>query len=151
MVKLQAAAGYPGYWPALQLLVEIELEVDIQASHLRALNRLQSFCMRQQAMLDYTTAAVNTEREAVWYKPATWVGRWRKGEMIAVCFLSARTLTSSALMHAVGHGKLWPPILVVTQVEQARSPAWADVQSVMLRGGQPCARLVAYCGISGTN
>ncbi|CAL5222643.1 g5038 [Coccomyxa viridis] len=75
MVKLQAAAGYPGYWPALQLLVEIELEVDIQASHLRALNRLQSFCMRQQAMLDYTTAAVNTEREAVWYKPATWVGR----------------------------------------------------------------------------
>ena len=87
MVKLQAAAGYPGYWPALQLLVEIELEVDIQASHLRALNRLQSFCMRQQAMLDYTTAAVNTEREAVWYKPATWVGRWRKGEMIAVCFL----------------------------------------------------------------
>ncbi len=47
----QAGQRALGYWPALQLLVEIELEVGSPDSHLRALNRLQTFRESMQVEL----------------------------------------------------------------------------------------------------
>ena len=38
------AKRYPGLWPVLRLLVQIECEVGSRDSYLRALNRLQTFC-----------------------------------------------------------------------------------------------------------
>ena len=76
-----SAVGYPGFWQALQLLVEIELEVGSQYSHLRALNRLQTSCRCQQTVLDDTLDAIDAVgQKMVLYKPGTWVGGWTKGE-----------------------------------------------------------------------
>ena len=81
MVQAASHAGrYPGYWPALQLLVEIELEVGSQDSHLRALNRLQTFCGSMQALLEGTIAASGAESQTLWYMPSTWLGKWMKKE-----------------------------------------------------------------------
>ena len=51
---LQAGAHakrYPGHWPVLRLLVQIECEVGSRDSYLRALNRLQTFCGGMQVRL----------------------------------------------------------------------------------------------------
>ncbi|CAL5222635.1 g5030 [Coccomyxa viridis] len=69
-----------GYWPALQLLVEIELEVGSPDSHLRALNRLQTFRESMQAMLDEALAASDGGSQRVWHQPVTWLRGWRQGE-----------------------------------------------------------------------
>ena len=78
---LQAGQRALGYWPALQLLVEIELEVGSQDSHLRALNRLQTFRDSMQAMLQEASAASGAGSQVrMWYQPVTWLRGWRQGE-----------------------------------------------------------------------
>ena len=78
---LQAGQRALGYWPALQLLIEIELEVGSPDSHLRALNRLQTFRDSMQAMLEEANAASGAGSQTrVWYQPVTWLRGWRQGE-----------------------------------------------------------------------
>jgi hypothetical protein len=58
---LQAGAhakSYPGLWPVLRLLVQIECEVGSRDSYLRALNRLQTFCGGMQVHLSSLSPSV---------------------------------------------------------------------------------------------
>ena len=82
---LQGKPGgtYFAYWDALQLLVEIELEVGSSDSLLRALNRLQTYCSSAQLDADY--AASRAGSQAVWHKPWTWLSGWIRGEDTKVC------------------------------------------------------------------
>ena len=72
------AGRYPGYWPALHLLVEVELQVGTQDSHLRALNRLQTFCSGMHALLDSSAAAGGGAEQGLWYQPSTWLGKLKQ-------------------------------------------------------------------------
>ncbi|CAK0783823.1 hypothetical protein CVIRNUC_007023 [Coccomyxa viridis] len=74
------AGRYPGYWPALHLLVEVELQVGTQDSHLRALNCLQTFCSGMHALLDSSAAAGRGAEQGLWYQPSTWLGRLKQQE-----------------------------------------------------------------------
>ena len=74
------AGRYPGYWPALHLLVEVELQVGTQDSHLRALNRLQTFCSGMQALLDSSAATGKGAEQGLWYRPSTWLGQLKPQE-----------------------------------------------------------------------
>lgn len=102
---LQAGQRALGYWPALQLLVEIELEVGSQDSHLRALNRLQTFCDSMQAMLEEASAASSAGSKRVWYQPVSWLRGWRQGEDPKVS-LPGASYTSLAGMMRVDASKI---------------------------------------------
>ena len=78
---------FPGHWPALQLLVEIELEVGTQDSHLRAINHLRIFCACYQAYLDKRLADIATKTQMVWYKPWTWANKVLNAKDAKVCVL----------------------------------------------------------------
>lgn len=52
------AKRYPGLWPVLRLLVQIECEVGTRDSYLRALNRLQTFCGGLQVRLSSLSPSV---------------------------------------------------------------------------------------------
>ena len=73
-----------GYWPAVKLQAEIELEIGSRDSLLRALNHLQPFCQCRQMYMDDIVAEIGLIKEVVWYKPRTWGGRLSRRGMVEV-------------------------------------------------------------------
>ena len=51
-----------------------------QDSHLRALNRLQTFCSGMHALLDSSAAAGRGAEQGLWYQPSTWLGKLKQQE-----------------------------------------------------------------------
>ena len=49
-------------------------------SHLRALNRLQTFCSGMHALLDSSAAAGRGTQQGLWYQPSTWLGKLKRQE-----------------------------------------------------------------------
>ena len=101
-------------WPALQLSVEIELEVGSSASLLRALNRLQTYCSSYQALHDALIAESAANGRAVWRKPWTWLGRWMQGGDTKVCLQplhAPRVSPFTGMQHAVKTPHASAPVL----------------------------------------
>ena len=88
------------YWPALQLQAEIELEIGTRDSLLRALNYLQPYSECWQRLIDVNNGLIGSGREALWYKPQTWVRMWRGEYEVCLCTLTPPSQTSG---RAAGH------------------------------------------------
>lgn len=86
--------------PALELLIEIELEDGSQDSLLRALDYQQGYCRREEDILGTIIDIIETGGPVVWYRPGSYLTRWIKLRFIEVRLLEGPALQMPCLTQA---------------------------------------------------
>ncbi|CAL5222636.1 g5031 [Coccomyxa viridis] len=117
-----------GYWPAVQLLVDMEMEDGSKASLSSAVKCLQTFCEPLQDLLAEMTPEDpdDSESQSVWYRPQTWRGRSRQDDDSKVYRRAQRVLSLVAVLT-----KAWLYLAQVQSRLDQHAEAWATLSQAL--------------------